>query len=1154
MKKSLLLCLLAFTLGANAQTPGCGEDKVMEIQRSNLSNYDEIVKQVNLHYKDYIAKYTTGSNANKSSSSSQVSSTNYVIPVVFHIVHPAGQGYGTGVNISYAQIQSQVSALNAAFAKNYPSYNGQTHPSYAQNTNIQFCLAKIAAPSSVSFYNGPTGIENGVMRYPNSTLTNHQITNASANALLGLTHPTSAYFPFGSYLNIWVVSSIGSGGSGTTMGYAPTPIINGYPLDGVIMRSDVIGDNSTGNSFSLGYGLTQGKVLVHEVGHYLNLYHIFQGGCSGANAAGSSTDACDLNGDFVCDTEPCTTQNYSCSNPIPNTCSATYPTGTTNMDMINSYMSYADDDCMNTFTSGQTLRMQTTLNTLRNNLWQTSNLSATGIIGPGGCMSPFLMSTILINTNNVCKGSPVVLSNPVLGNTATSYTWTLPGGSPAMSNASSVTVTYANAGLYWAKLKVSDGTITAKDSMLIKVANCTLDSTRLNRANWFFSDYCGINFNTVPASPIYNPNMYKGYEATVSMSDNKGNLLFYTNCINFWNSTHAQVNTISPFLNVTFTNSGSSTPGVIAIPYPKDSSRYILISSPHTAMDYDSVYYAVYNVNTNVLGPKRGFKHTSLPIKYSEPLTVVPHCNGRDYWVICRPYYNIANSNRAYSILITPAGPGQIDKVVVSNSITPAACGMFKSNRAGTRLLQCDFSTTLGKLYKFDKSSGVLSNETQIPGFGSGTSTGGLFSPNDSIAVIMRTGNDPIEVHQVNVITLATQSITVPLGTKSNLMELGPDNNIYLSQSDYNSNTMHKIINSNIWGGMAVVQGALTYTAPSKPFHGICNFMDADKGPEISIDFMLTAVNCNTYKFMVDSCWRVYTANWSFGDGTTGTGLTINHTYSTPGAYSATLVLSVGSYSLPPVVKNITVLSSTTSITGPSALCLNSTFINSYGVSIIPGATYNWSASNSTISGPNNQPNVNVATSGAGVATLSVQIVNGGCTSIATKTITIDPGPTVSIVPQVKPICIGDSILINANPTGGVLSGTGVYNGYFHSSVTGAGVFPISYLVTNANGCSNTAAITVTVSQCVGLKEQTNDDMNIVISPNPTNGIFSVNSLNGFIENVSIFNVLGQKIYSTDFKNEKNVSINLSDYRDGIYVVEVKSFTGLVVKRVIKKD
>ena len=79
------------------------------------------------------------------------------------------------------------------------------------------------------------------------------------------------------------------------------------------MRTDIIGDNTTGNTFALGFGLDQGKILSHEIGHYLNLYHIFQGGCAGTNPAGATTDACDLNGDNICDIEPCTTQNYSCS-------------------------------------------------------------------------------------------------------------------------------------------------------------------------------------------------------------------------------------------------------------------------------------------------------------------------------------------------------------------------------------------------------------------------------------------------------------------------------------------------------------------------------------------------------------------------------------------------------------------------------------------------------------------------------------------------------------------------------------------------------------------------------------------------------------------------------------------------------------------------
>ncbi|MCZ8286269.1 MAG: M43 family zinc metalloprotease, partial [Bacteroidia bacterium] len=409
--KTTLVTLLFSLAGflSTAQTPACGDEVISDLQKRNRRDYDKEVRMMNERIKYYVDQYS-GSNAGR-----PATTASYTIPVVFHIVHPTGQGYGTGNNISYQQILSQLNALNAAFAKNYPTYNNQSHPVYAQNAEIQFCLASIAMPSSVSFYNGPGGIEKGVMRYADNVLTNHQISNADATALKALTHPTANHFPFDKYLNIWLVSSIGGSSAGIVMGYAPRPLMASYPLDGVVMRSDIIGDNSTGNNYPLGYGLTQGKILVHEVGHYLNLMHIFEGGCAGANAAGSATDPCDLNGDMICDIEPSTTQNINCNSPVPNTCSATYATGTTANDMIEDYMSYADDDCMNTFTQGQKLRMHATLNTFRQGLWQTSNLAATGVIGSGGCSNATLYIDIVKPLTNYCTNTALALSNPTTG-------------------------------------------------------------------------------------------------------------------------------------------------------------------------------------------------------------------------------------------------------------------------------------------------------------------------------------------------------------------------------------------------------------------------------------------------------------------------------------------------------------------------------------------------------------------------------------------------------------------------------------------------------------------------------------------------------------------------------------------------------------------
>lgn len=1115
----------------------CGDEAFRQLQKNRFRDYEHIQKQNNLSVKNYIdAHYGPASLARPAAT------TTYVIPVVFHVVHLSGDAYGSGTNISYSQIVSQMDALNAAFGKSYPAYNGQTHPAYAQNTNIKFCLAKTASPSSVAFYNGPGGVEYGVMRYANTTLTQHDMTAASANALMGLTHPTAAHFPYSDYLNIWVVSSIGPTGSSVTMGYAPNPLMGSYPLDGVIMRSDIIGDNSTGNSFNLGYGLTQGKILAHEVGHYLNLMHIFEGGCAGSNASGSATDACDLNGDGICDTEPCTTQNISCSLPVPNTCTASYPTGTTTLDMIESYMSYADDDCMTTFTINQAQRMWAHLNTARFNLWQTANLAATGVIGAGGCVSPFLMSNINPSTNNICAGNAFTLSNPTLGNTATSTSWLMAGATPSTAATKSVSVTYSAPGLYWAYLTVSDGTLTAKDSFLVKVANCALDSGRLNRSHWYFGEYGEIDFSTPVATTgtaaMTHSTMTMGRDATVSMSDKKGNLLFYTNCSNLWDNNHMRINTTQVF--PVDSNTGSTSPGLIAIPYPNDSARYIIMTSTHYTMFEDSIYYVVYNVNTKTLTKRRGFRNPVLPNKYAESLTVVPHCNGIDYWVICRPQGNQPNPNRSYSMLITQAGPENITKVTVSNNIHINYSGQFRSNRKGNKLIQAGWDYgPLAYLYDFNQTTGALTNELAV-----GTNTvfgyayAAIFSLNDSLAYILKSQAGGYKIHQVNIPSNTFQTMSTPASGLNSLdFEYGPDNNIYVSQSEFLDQTMGRIINTNSLANAAYVPGVLVFPNGTRPFGGLANFMEADEKQPIANDYLPFQTACNAFKFSVDSCWQLYTVNWNFGDGTTGSGFTVNHTFPSTGNYSVKMTLSIGSYSLAPVIKNITVLSGITAITGPPVICKGSTFLNSYGAGVVPGASYNWSASNASISGPNTLPNVTLGSSSSGVATLSVQVISGGCISNGTKTIMIDAVPTVSLQ-SAQAACVGNTITLNGSPAGGVYSGSGVSGNSFNASIAGTGSHTVSYTYSNANGCSGSAAKTITVSACTSLEETEDPGFSLQLYPNPNKGRFTIVTGSELHKGrFEIYNSLGQSILSGTLEQRREV--DLSQQSAGVYFISV---------------
>eukprot|EP01038_Epipyxis_sp_PR26KG_P003163 gene3163-4483_t len=106
------------------------------------------------------------------------------------------------------------------------------------------------------------------------------------------------------YLNIWLVNEITSLNMGSSMaGYAYYPAAHGTPIDGIVNEAALFG--ATQNS---------SKVHIHEVGHYLGLYHTFEGGCTNAD--------CQTDGDHVCDTPPDnSTAAVPCS-PAPNTCTS----------------------------------------------------------------------------------------------------------------------------------------------------------------------------------------------------------------------------------------------------------------------------------------------------------------------------------------------------------------------------------------------------------------------------------------------------------------------------------------------------------------------------------------------------------------------------------------------------------------------------------------------------------------------------------------------------------------------------------------------------------------------------------------------------------------------------------------------------------------
>ncbi len=226
------------------------------------------------------------------------------IPVVVNVLYKS-----TAQNVSPTQIQSQITVLNADFGAANTDYNNT--PALFQslrsgNTGIKFVL--------------------DVVNRKKTNKTNWQLNDGMKKSSQGGIDPTSPT----TKLNLWVCN-LASG----YLGYAQFPG-GAAATDGV-----VIDDNGFGTTGSATAPFNKGRTATHEVGHWLNLRHIW----------GDAT----CGNDFVGDTPLHNTANYGCPTyPHNSTCSGTP------VEMTMNYMDYTDDACMYMFTAGQKARMQAT--------------------------------------------------------------------------------------------------------------------------------------------------------------------------------------------------------------------------------------------------------------------------------------------------------------------------------------------------------------------------------------------------------------------------------------------------------------------------------------------------------------------------------------------------------------------------------------------------------------------------------------------------------------------------------------------------------------------------------------------------------------------------------------------------------------------------
>ncbi len=351
------------------------------------------------------------------------------IPIVVHVVHN-GEAVGSGPNISAEQVASQIAVLNEDFRKmaGTPGFNDNP---VGADIEIEFCLSPVGE-------DGTALDEPGIHRY------NGNQADWSRDEIENKLKPSTYWNP-NLFYNIWTVRFDAS--ASTLVGYAQFPDQSGLAglqekggpatTDGVVLRYQAFGSVDKGDFPVLQAPHNRGRTLTHETGHWLGLRHIWgDGNCAN---------------DFVADTPPAAGPNYGCQ---------VGRISCGGVNMVENYMDYSDDACMNIFTEGQKLRIRAVMDiSPRRQSLIEGNLCSPVVDAPP------VANIGVDDLGCVLLGSEVQFTD-LSTNFPNEWQWTFEGGDPGSSAERNPGVVYNTPGTYDVQLVVANS--EGKDTLLLE--------------------------------------------------------------------------------------------------------------------------------------------------------------------------------------------------------------------------------------------------------------------------------------------------------------------------------------------------------------------------------------------------------------------------------------------------------------------------------------------------------------------------------------------------------------------------------------------------------------------------------------------------------------------------------------------------------------
>lgn len=314
--------------------------------------------------------------------------------------------------------------------------------------------------------------------------------------------------------------------------------------------------------------------------------------------------------------------------------------------------------------------------------------------------------------------------------------------------------------------------------------------------NWYFGQNAGITFNS--GSPVALTNgALVTTEGVASISDNSGNILFYTDGVTVYNRNHVVMTNGTGLFG-----DASSTQSAIIVQQPGNANIYYIFTSDNDNGP-NGISYSIVNMSLSAGLGAVTIKNSLLQTPSCEKLCAIRHCNNQDMWVVSHDW----NSNIYRVWGVTPGGitiyAWSIGNYIPSG-IPQSGYGQMKCSPEGDKIASCYYGFANGtganriEICDFDKSNGAVTNcqilSNEVGAYGC------EFSPNGNILYASTNGGILLQwdlSSGVLATIQATRRVVANTGPFMGALQIGPDNKIYLSR---NQTSLSVINNPNVYG------------------------------------------------------------------------------------------------------------------------------------------------------------------------------------------------------------------------------------------------------------------------------------------------------------------------------------------------------------------